>query len=86
MSTVQVQKRDLERLDQYTRNMQWLLENMSDLRRRYPDRYVAVCDAGERILDAATMDELMDKLTRSGLEPTVCATDFVSREEYVLIV
>jgi hypothetical protein len=86
MATIQIQKRDLDRLDEYTRNIRWLLENMTELRRRYPDRYVAVCDVGRRIIDAGTMDELMEKLSKSGMEPAVCATDFVSREEYVLIV
>jgi hypothetical protein len=86
MPPIQIQKRDLDRLDEYTRNVRWLLENMTELRRRYPDRYVAVCDVGKRIVDAGTMDELLEKLARSGVERAVCATDFVSREEYVLIV
>ena len=81
-----VKKADLERLRQYTLNTQWLLENMDKLREQLPDRYVAVCDAGKRVLDAPTRNELLDKLAMSGTDAENCAIDFVSREVYALIV
>ena len=81
-----VEKADLERLREYTMNTQWLLENMDKLRAKLPDRYVAVCNAGKRILDATSMNELLEMLAMSGGDAESCAIDFVSREVYALIV
>lgn len=81
-----IERRDLERLSEYTANTRWLLENMDKLREKLPDRYVAVCEAGKRVLDAPSMDELLDKLAKSGADAESCAIDFVSREVYALIV
>jgi hypothetical protein len=77
---------DLEKLSEYTVNTQWLLENMDKLRKELPDRYVAVYEGGKRVLDAPSMDELLDKLAKSGVHAERCAIDFVSREVYALIV
>lgn len=81
-----IPKADIERLSEYTENTRWLLENMDALRAKLPDRYVAVSDAGKRVLDAATLDELMEKIAKSGKASEECAIDFVSREVYALIV
>jgi hypothetical protein len=81
-----VEKADLERLRQYTLNSQWLLENMDKLREKLPDRYVAVCEGGNRVIDAPSRNELLDKLAMSGTDAGNCAIDFVSREVYALIV
>jgi hypothetical protein len=81
-----VEKSDLSKLSEYTVNTKWLLENMEELRAKLPDRYVAVCDSGRKIVDASTLGELVDKLSKVGRQPDVCAVEFISREEYALIV
>jgi hypothetical protein len=81
-----VEKRDLDKLSEYTVNTKWLLENMEELRARLPDRYVAVCDSGRKIMDASALDELLDKLSKAGKQRDVCAIEFINREEYALIV
>ncbi len=81
-----VEKSDLKRLNQYTENIKWLLENTETLRQKLPDRYVAVCEAGKRVLDAPSLDELLGKVQMSGGDPEACAIDFISREVYSLVV
>jgi hypothetical protein len=81
-----IERADLDKLNEYTVNTQWLLENMDKLREKLPDRYVAVCEGGKRVLDAPSMDELLEKLTKSTVHAESCAIDFVSREVYALIV
>ncbi len=81
-----VEKADLDKLSEYTANTKWLLENMDRLREKLPDRYVAVCESGKEVFDAYSLDELLDKLAKSGKQPEECAIDFVSREAYALIV
>lgn len=81
-----VEKRDLDKLSEYTVNTKWLLENMEELRAKLPDRYVAVCDSGRQIVDASALGELLDKLSKAGKQPDICAIEFISREEYALIV
>jgi hypothetical protein len=86
MATVTVTMRDFARLSEFTLNTKWLLENMKELREKYPDRYLAVCDSGKSILDASTSGELKEKILQAGKDPSVCAIDFITREEYILIV
>ncbi len=81
-----VEKADLDKLGEYTANTRWLLENIDKLRERLPDRYVAVCEAGKQVFDAYTLDELLEKLSKTGKQPEECAIEFVSREVYALIV
>jgi hypothetical protein len=86
MPQVVVDSTDLSRLAEYTANTQWLLENMDSLRKKLPDRYVAVSEGGKRLIDATTMKELLDKLSKAGVQPEICAIQFITRQEYVLIV
>ena len=80
------EKADLKRLVEYTANTRWLLENMDKLRQKLPDRYVAVCEAGNKVFDATSLEELLAILAENGREPEECAIDYVSREVYALIV
>lgn len=86
MATITVEKSDLRKLTDFTKNTQWLLENIDTLRSKYPDQYVAVFDNGENVLDALTMEELLTKLSRRGKDPAVCAIEFLTKEPYLLIV
>lgn len=85
MATITVEKGDIEQLTEFTKNTHWLLENIDSLREKYHGRYVAVLDSGKRIVDAYTMEELNEKITRLGKSPETCAIDFVTRERYLLI-
>ncbi len=85
MATVTIEKSDLDKLTEFTRNTHWLLENLDNLREKYHDRYVAVFDSGKTILDASTMEELTSKIAQSGRTPETCAIEFVTRERYLLI-
>jgi hypothetical protein len=85
MATVTVEQSDLDKLTEFTRNTQWLLENLDSLREKYHDRYVAIFDSGRRIIDATTMEELSSKIAQSGRTPESCAIEFVTRERYLLI-
>lgn len=86
MATEFVEKRDLERLEEFTVNTRWLLENMDKLRPKYGDRYVAVSEEGGKIVDAGSMDELLGKLSKLNVDAGLCAVEFITREKYVLIV
>lgn len=81
-----VEKSDLKRLNQYTENTKWLLENTEKLRQKLPDRYVAVCEAGKKVLDSPNLDELLRMVAMSGANPEACAIDFITREVYALVV
>jgi len=86
LTTITVEKSDLRKLREFTKNTQWLLENIDALRSKYPDQYVAVFDSGKQLLDGQTMEELVRKILQRGIERTTCAIDFVTREPYLLIV
>ena len=85
MATVTVEKSDLDKLAEFTKNTNWLLENIENLRTKHPDRYVAVLDSGNQVLDAQTMEELNEKIINCGKQPETCAIEFVTRERYLLI-
>jgi hypothetical protein len=85
MATVTVEKSDLDKLNEFTENTHWLLQNLDDLRPKYHDRFVAVCDSGKQVLDAPTMEELNQKITNCGKQRETCAIEFVTRERYLLI-
>ncbi|MGA2239153.1 MAG: hypothetical protein ABSG74_08070, partial [Candidatus Bathyarchaeia archaeon] len=86
MATVTVEKSDLDKLAEFTKNTNWLLENIESLRTKHPDRYVAVLDSGNQVLDAQTLEELTEKIHRQARDPEACAIEFVTRERYLLIV
>jgi len=85
MATVTVEKSDLDKLTEFTKNTHWLLKNIESLRSKYAGRYVAVFDSGRQLLDAESMEELTSKIIRYGKSPETCAIDFVTREPYLLI-
>ena len=85
MATVSIEKSDLERLAEFTKNTNWLLENVENLRAKYPDRYVAVLDSGNQVLDAQTLEELTEKIHQRARDPETCAIEFVTRERYLLL-
>ena len=85
MATVTIEKSDLERLTEFTKNTNWLLENIENLRTKYPDRYVAVLDSGNQVLDAQTLEELTEKIHKRAGDTETCAIEFVTRERYLLL-
>lgn len=85
MATVTIEKSDLERLTEFTKNTNWLLENVENLRAKYPDRYVAVLDSGNQVLNAQTLEELTEKIRQRARDPETCAIEFVTRERYLLL-
>jgi len=86
MATVTIEKSDLDKLAEFTKNTHWLLEHVDNLRAEYPDRYIAVFDSGKQVLDAQTMEELTRKILEHARDPGTCAIEFVTREPYLLIV
>ncbi len=86
MATITVEKSDLDKLTEFTKNTRWLLENIEGLRAKHPDRYVAVFDSGKQVIEAESMKELMDKITKQGKNPETGAIEFVTRERFLLIV
>jgi hypothetical protein len=85
MATITVEKSDLDKLTEFTKNTHWLLENIENLREKYADRYIAVLDSGRTLLDASSLEELNDRIIRYGKSPEICAIEFVTREPYLLI-
>jgi len=85
MATVTIERSDLDRLTEFTRNTNWLLENIEELRTKYPDRYVAVLDSGDEVLDAQTIEELTEKIRQRAGDPETCAIEFLTRERYLLL-
>lgn len=85
MATVTVEKSDLDKLTEFTKNTHWLLESIEKLRPQFHGRFVAVLDSGKQILDASTMQELIGKIVQKGRNPETCAIEFVTREPYLLI-
>lgn len=85
MATVTVEKSDIDQLVEFTKNTNWLVENIDNLRSKHHDRYVAVFDSGNQILDAHTKQDLIEKIIRLGRNPETAAIDFVTLERYLLI-
>jgi phosphorylcholine metabolism protein LicD len=85
MATINVEKSDIDQLVEFTKNTHWLVENIDNLRSKYHDRYVAVLDSGNRILDAHTKKDLISKIIQLGRNPDTSAIDFVTLERYLLI-
>jgi hypothetical protein len=86
MATVTIEKNDLDKLREFTKNTHWLLENVDDLRTKHPDQFVAVCDSGKEVLDAQTREELTKKIVAHARDPEACAIEYVTRERYLRIV
>ncbi len=57
---------ELEDLREMERNGRWFGENLPDLSRRFPERFVAI--HGDRVLaSSATLDDLFSSLRRPGV-------------------
>ncbi len=78
------EKRIMEMAAEYLRNVSLLEKNLEKLRLRFPNRYVAVYR--DKVIDAGSLDELMEKLSGARINPSVCAVDLLTKEELSLVV
>ena len=74
----------VRRLRQLQINMVWITANREELRRKYPDEYVAV-DEGEVIAHSKELSHLKDQLKSRFTNFHHVAVDFVGKEELEMI-
>jgi hypothetical protein len=76
----------LDELRQKRENQDWLDRNRSELRRRFPGKYVAVL-RGKVVGAEEDFTSLLSGLRREfpDTSPSLAAVDFLSEEEYVWV-
>lgn len=62
----------------------FLSENHDELRKEYPDRFVAIED-GKVIAEGADMDIIQNKLKKMGRDPAIATIEFVHKKGTVVI-
>lgn len=76
----------LEKIQEKQANQKWLQEHMDELRREYPDKYVAVSD-GKVALSEKHLTKLIQKLNKKFKEKdlTTFAIDLVTKEKVIWV-
>ena len=75
----------LEELKAGTKDLEWLSKNFSDIKKKYPKKFVAVKD--QNIVVAASKLETLIKLLKEKFgNPNDFLIDFVPDDKYILVV
>jgi len=75
----------LEELKAGTKDMEWFSKNFSDIKKKYPKKFVAVKD--QNVVVAASKLETLIKLLKERFgNPNDFLIDFVPDDKYVLVV
>ena len=74
----------MEELVEFNRDMDWISHNQEKIRRKHPNKYVAVMK--RRIIDVdSELRTLIRRLREKGIDPGEIAIEFISEEPTRLI-
>lgn len=75
----------LQKLKQGNRDLEWFSKNYSDLKKKYPKKFVAVKDR-RIVMVESKLENLLDKLRKRYGDTKEFLIDFLPDEGYVLVV
>jgi len=69
---------------QFEKDDKWLKENLTELRKKYPNKFIAIYDrnivgVGEALQDA------QEKVRAAGFDPTKCVIQLILTEDYIWV-
>ena len=75
----------LEELKTGTRDLEWLSKNFSDLKKKYPKKFVAIKDRNV-VLASSELETLIKLLKEKFGNPNDYLIDFIPDGKYILVV
>ena len=75
----------LEELKTGTRDLEWLSKNFSDLKKKYPKKFVAIKDRNV-VLASSELETLIKLLKKKFGNPNDYLIDFIPDDKYILVV
>jgi len=75
----------LEELKTGTRDLEWLSKNFSDLKKKYPKKFVAIKDRNV-VLASSELETLIKLLKAKFGNPNDYLIDFIPDDKYILVV
>jgi len=75
----------LEELKAGTKDIEWFSKNFSDIKKKYPKKFVAIKDQNV-VLAASKLDTLIKHLKEKFGNPNDFLIDFVPDDKYILVV
>ena len=75
----------LEELKAGTKDLEWFSKNFSDIKKKYPKKFVAIKDQNV-VIAASKLETLIKRLKEKFGNPNDFLIDFVPDDKYVLVV
>ena len=75
----------LEELKTGTRDLEWLSKNFSDLKKKYPKKFVAIQNQSV-VVTASSLETLIKTLKERFGNPGDFLIDFIPDDKYILVV
>jgi hypothetical protein len=75
----------LEELKAGTKDLEWFSKNFSDIKKKYPKKFVAIKDQNV-VVAASKLDTLIERLKEKFGNPNDFLIDFVPDDKYILVV
>lgn len=75
----------LEELKAGTKDLEWFSKNFSDIKKKYPKKFVAIKDQNV-VVAASKLDTLIKLLKEKFGNPNDFLIDFVPDDKYILVV
>ncbi len=75
----------LEELKAGTKDLEWFSKNFSDIKKKYPKKFVAIKDQNV-VVAASKLDTLIEHLKEKFGKPNDFLIDFVPDDKYILVV
>jgi hypothetical protein len=75
----------LEELKAGTKDLEWFSKNFSDIKKKYPKKFVAIKDQNV-VVAASKLDTLIEHLKEKFGNPNDFLIDFVPDDKYILVV
>jgi len=75
----------LEELKTGTRDLEWLSKNFSDLKKKYPKKFVAIKDRNV-VVASSELETLIKLLKEKFGNPNDYLIDFIPDDKYILVV
>lgn len=75
----------LEELKAGTKDLEWFSKNFSDIKKKYPKKFVAIKDQNV-VVAASKLETLIKRLKEKFGNPNDFLIDFVPDDKYILVV
>ncbi len=75
----------LQELKAANKDLEWFTKNFSDLKKKYPKKYVAIKDQNV-VISASKLETLIKRLKNKFADPNKFLIDFVPDDTFILVV